>query len=218
MAADLVLYDYWRSSACYRVRIALHLKQLEFEQRPIHLVRDGGEQHSGAYRDLNPQGLIPALVHGETVISQSLAICGYLEECFTEYSLLPATPAERASARAMALSIACDIHPLNNLRVQQYLKAEYDRSDGEVKTWMNHWVSIGFEAIEKNLSRNASTGLCCFGDRPGLADLFLVPQVYNAERFDLDMAAFPLIRSITAHCRSLPAFVAAAPEAQPDAP
>lgn len=218
MQARLVLYDYWRSSACYRVRIALHLKQLAFEQRPVNLVKEGGEQHSDAYRELNPQGLIPSLAHGDTVISQSLAICAYLDECFTDYPLLPATPAQRAAARAMALGIACDIHPLNNLRVQKYLKAEFGRSDGDIRTWMNHWVATGFTAIEESLKRGGLTGLCCFGDQPGLADLCLVPQVYNAERFELDMTPFPLIRKIANHCRELPPFVAAAPEAQPDAP
>lgn len=214
----LVLFDYWRSSASYRVRIALHLKGLAFKQHPVHLVRDGGEQHASSYRDLNPQGLVPALVHNGQVLTQSLSICEYLDEQFPEYALLPPDPLSRARARALAQTVACDIHPLNNLRVQQQIRQRFSPGKGEVVEWMNHWVSEGFSAIEQWLSRSSAMGDFCMGDAPGLADCFLVPQVYNAERFGCDLAPFPRIIEVTGRCRGIPAFAAAAPEAQPDAP
>lgn len=218
MPEDLVLYDYWRSTASYRVRICLHLKGLEFRQVPVNLVNEGGEQHGREYRQLNPQGLVPALLHSGRVLTQSLAICEYLDEICPEPSLLPADPLLRAQARATASVIACDVHPINNLRVQIYLKEKLDASAGNVVDWMNHWMRLGFETIENHLAGNEHTGACCIGDRPGLADCYLVPQVYNAERFACDMSAFPLIGRVVAHCRELPAFRAAAPENQPDAP
>ena len=208
----LVLYDYWRSSASYRVRICLHLKGLDFEQRAVNLVHEGGDQHGDEYRRVNPQGLVPALVHNDRVVTQSLAICEYLDEKFPRVPLLPADPHLKSHARAMALSIACDIHPLNNLRVQQYLKDRLDVSGEQTVTWMNHWIKVGFEALEKLLKASRETGLCCIGDEPGLVDCCLVPQVYNAERFHCDLSGFPLICGITKHCRALPAFEAAAPD------
>ena len=213
----LVLFDYWRSSAAYRVRIALHIKGLAFEQRPVNLVRDGGEQHGEDYRELNPQGLVPALTHGGQVLTQSMAICEYLDELFPARPLLPRDPVERARVRSLALAVACDIHPLNNLRVQLRLKQSFAADNGAVTAWMNHWMSVGFAAIEQWLDRAGNAGQFCHGDEPGLADCFLVPQVYNAERYNCDLAPFPLIREVTARCRRLPAFAAAAPEAQPDA-
>lgn len=215
--AGLVLYDYWRSSAAYRVRIALHLKGLDFVQEPVNLVREGGEQHRSAYRSLNPQGLVPALLHEGQVLTQSLSICEYLEELFPEVPLLPGDPLNRARVRAMAQLVACDIHPLNNLRVQQRLKSHHGVDEVAVVDWMNHWMSEGFRALERLLSNSVMTGRCCFGDRPGLADCCLVPQVYNAERFGCDLEPFPVIRAISAYCRGLEAFRAAAPERQPDA-
>jgi maleylacetoacetate isomerase len=214
---QLVLYDYWRSSAAYRVRIALHLKGLAFEQRPVHLVRDGGEQHAEDYRRLNPQGLVPTLAHGDKVLTQSLAICEYLEEVFPEPALLPADPAQRALARALAQIIACDVHPLNNLRVQNYLKGELGATAGQAQDWMQHWMALGFQAFEARLQAQEDTGPFCLGARPGLADAFLVPQVYNAERFACDLSPYPRLRGIVAQCRALAAFAAAAPEQQPDA-
>ena len=214
----LVLYDYWRSSASYRVRICLHLKGLAFEQHAVNLVHEGGEQHRDDYRRLNPQGLVPALVHGDRVLTQSMAICEYLDEQFPGAPLLPSDPYLKSVARAMAFSIACDIHPLNNLRVQQYLKGRLNVSGAQTITWMNHWVKIGFKALEKQLATSPHTGLCCIGDAPGLADCCLLPQIYNAERFDSDLSAFPLIRAIAEHCRALPAFELADPANQPDAP
>jgi len=217
--ADLpVLYDYWRSSACYRVRICLHLKGLEFEQRPVNLVPGADEQHGADYRAMNPQGLVPALVHGGRTLTQSLAICEYLDETYPEPPLLPGDPLHRAQVRAMAAVVACDIHPINNLRVQRYLKERLGASEHAVMEWMNHWMSMGFDALEQQLAASPHRGACCFGDQPGLADLCLVPQVYNAERFGCDMSGFPLITGIAGHCRALPAFTAAAPERQPDAP
>ena len=215
---QLILYDYWRSSASYRVRISLHLKGLKFEQRAVNLVREGGEQNREEYRRLNPQGLVPTLVHGGRVITQSLAICEYLDETFPQNPLLPADPHLKAVARAMALSIACDIHPLNNLRVQQYLKGKLGINTERTRVWMNHWVYQGFTALETRLASSPAPGKCCIGDEPGLVDCFLVPQVYNAERFDCDLSGFPTISAIARYCRGLKAFSAAAPANQPDAP
>lgn len=213
----LLLYGYWRSSSAYRVRIALNLKGLGYSQRAVHLVRDGGEQHSEAYRRLNPLGLVPALVHEGRVVVESLAICEYVEELFPEPPLLPQAPSERARVRWLALGIACAIQPLNNLAVLQYLKSGFGADDEAVKSWYRHWVERGFAAIEEWLSGDES-GSFCHADSPGLADCFLVPQVYNAERFDCNLGPYPRIREITARCRQLEAFIVAAPENQPDAP
>lgn len=217
-ANDLKLYDYWRSSASYRVRIALNLKGLDFEQVAVNLVKDGGQQHSAEYRELNPQGLVPLLVHNGRAISQSLAIIEYLDDIFPEKPLLPHDPEEKALSRSMALGIACDIHPLNNLRVQQYLKGKLGVGDEASVTWMNHWVSLGFESLEARLRGRKDQSLFSMGDAPGLVECFLVPQVYNAERFECDLSGFPEIQRITGLCRSHAAFLAAAPEQQPDAP
>lgn len=214
---ELTLYDYWRSSAAYRVRIALHLKGLAFEQRPVHLVSGGGQHHSEAYRALNPQGLVPALVHDGRVLTQSLAICEYLDEVFPDAPLLPETPVERARVRALALVVACDIHPLNNLRVLQRLKNGFQAGEDAVVDWMNGWMKNGFDAFERLLERDAGNGRYCAGEAPGLADCFLVPQVYNAERYACDLAPYPRIRRVVARCRQLDPFAAAAPESQPDA-
>ena len=165
----LRLYTYWRSSAAYRVRIVLACKGLPYESIPRHLLRDGGEQRRSDYLTLNPQGLVPALEHDGFVVAQSLAICEYLEECFPEPPLLPAGPHERAVVRAMALAIACDIHPLNNLRVQQYLRNELGQGEESVTRWIRHWITEGFQALEKLLSTNPSTGECCEGDNPSIA-------------------------------------------------
>jgi maleylacetoacetate isomerase len=220
MAAEpeLILYDYWRSSAAYRVRIALHLKGLGFEQRAINLVRDGGEQHGADYRRLNPQGLVPALIHQGHVLTQSMAICEYLDEVFPAVPLLPTSVVNRARVRALALMVACDIHPINNLRVQQRLRQMLGAGEDAVVDWMNHWMSVGFAALEQRLQAEFPGAAYCASDSPGLADCFLVPQVYNAERYHCDLGAYPRIREITARCREHPAFVAAAPSSQPDAP
>lgn len=213
---QLTLYSYWRSSAAYRVRIALNLKGLACQITPVNLVRQGGEQHSEAFRAINPQGLLPVLVHKGRVLTQSLAICEYLDECFEQYPLLPAQPLERARIRSMALQIACDIHPLNNLRVTKYLREQYDDAV-DLSAWMSHWMTEGFNAIEQQLNERADRSQVYFAGRPGLFECFLLPQVYNAERFGTDLSAFPEIQTLTAECRKLPAFIEAAPERQMDA-
>jgi maleylacetoacetate isomerase len=212
-----VLYGYWRSSSSYRVRIALNLKNLAFENKAVHLVRDGGEQHQAAYRKINPLGLVPALVHNGVTVVQSMTICEYLEETFAGPSLLPADAAARARVRGIAQSIASEIQPMNNVGVMNYLKDAMSQSGIGVNAWYRHWIARGFSAIETWLDGSTDTGECCHGDSPGLADCFLVPQVYNAERFSCDMTPYPTINRIVAACRGLSAFQAAAPENQPDA-
>lgn len=209
------LYNYFRSSAAYRVRIALHLKGVPFEYAPIHLVK--GEQHSDAYRTLNRQELVPALSDGETVVTQSLAIIEYLDECHPEPPLLPSSPAGRARVRAIALSIACDIHPLNNLRVLRYLTRTLGVGDEAKDAWYRHWIETGLAALEGQLSADAMTGSCCHGDTPTMADICLVPQLANARRANIPLEPYPTLTRIDAHCRALDAFMRAAPERQPDA-
>lgn len=219
MAQDLVLYSYWRSSAAYRVRIALNLKGLSYELRPVHLARDGGEQHSEDYRQLNPQELVPILLDGQRVMRQSLAIIEYLEEAYPQPpSLLPAATRDRAHARALAQLVACDIHPIGNLRVLQYLQRELDVADGDREAWSRHWIRVGFDALESMLVESTATGRFCVGDTPSLADICLVPQVYNARRWGVSLEPYPCITRIEAECMKLPAFQQAAPEQQPDAP
>jgi len=213
---QLVLYSYWRSSAAYRVRIALHLKELPFKTIPVHLVRQGGEQLTEAYRALNPQGLVPVLKHEGQVLSQSMAICEYLDEMFEPYPLLPDDPLGRARIRSLASQIACDIHPLNNLRVQKYLKTQCGDS-ADTLAWMLHWMREGFTAIERQLEDRSYNQSGYYSDHPGLFECFLLPQVYNAERYGTDMSEFPVIGEIVSQCRRLPAFIKAAPENQPDA-
>ena len=216
-AVGLKLYSYWRSSACYRVRIALNLKGLPYEQAHVHLANS--EQHGAEFDALNPQRLVPVLIDGERVIRQSQTIIEYLDESYDgEMKLLPATARARARVRALAQMIACDIHPLNNLRVMQYLEREFNAPKLERETWTKHWIVEGFRAIESLLADNLAMGVYCEGDEPSLADVFLVPQVYNARRADVDLAEFPIIRAIDENCRKLTAFEHARPENQPDAP
>ncbi|MEE4280744.1 MAG: maleylacetoacetate isomerase [Pseudomonadales bacterium] len=212
---QLTLYSYWRSSAAYRVRIALHLKELIFRTVPVNLLRQGGEQHSEAYRAINPQGLVPALVHEGNVIPQSMAICEYLDECFETNPLLPSDPLGRARIRSLVAQIACDIHPLNNLRVQKCLKGQCGDVVDPV-AWMLHWMEEGFEAIERQLEDRSYNQSGYYGDHPGLFECFLIPQVYNAERYGTDMSAYPVISDIVSQCRLEPAFIKAAPENQLD--
>lgn len=217
MASDLALYGYWRSTAAYRVRVALELKGLTWENRPVHLVRDGGEQHTAAYHALNPQELVPALLDGERVFTQSLAIAEYLDEMYPEPPLLPVDPRGRARVRALALTIACDIHPLGNLRVLQQLERQFGATEAQRAEWARHWMVQGFAAIEALLADNVATGAFCHGDTPGLADICLVPQVYNARRWNLSLDPYPTVQRIDAACGALEAFRTAAPELQPDA-
>jgi maleylacetoacetate isomerase len=209
------LYGYFRSSAAFRVRIALNLKRIDYEQAFVHLVRN--EQHSDAYRKLNPQQLVPTLEDGPLALTQSLAIVEYLEETRPEPRLLPADPAGRARVRALALAIACEIHPLNNTRVLRRLKKQFGAEDAARDDWYRHWIAVGFEALEATLARDAQTGTFCHGDAPTLADVCLVPQVFNARRFQCPLEAYPRILRIHEACMALDAFRRAAPEAQPDA-
>lgn len=211
------LHSYWRSSASYRVRIALALKGLDYETAAVSLIRDGGEQLKDEYRKLNPQARVPLLEHDGLLISQSLAIVEYLDEVFPEPPLLPADAQGRARVRSLAQLVGCDVHPLNNLGVLKYLKANFAADEAQIADWYRHWIVQGFAALELRLNREAATGSFCHGDQPGMADLFLVPQVYNARRYEVDMSAFSRIVAIDASCTALDAFQRAMPETQPDA-
>lgn len=218
MAVTIKLYSYWRSSAAYRVRIALNLKQLAHEIVHVHLVNNGGEHHAPDYHALNPQEFVPTLLDGSRVIRQSLAIIEYLDESYAgAMSLLPSTARERARVRALAQLVACDIHPLNNLRVMKFLEREFSTPQVERDRWTRHWITEGLQALEVLLADNSSTGVFCDGDAPTIADICLVPQVYNARRFGVDLTAYPTIARIDQECLLLPAFDAAKPENQPDA-
>ncbi|MCA9664947.1 MAG: maleylacetoacetate isomerase [Myxococcales bacterium] len=212
----LELYGYFRSSAAYRVRIALNLKGLAYEQRSLALLKH--EQSAPEYLAINPQGRVPCLVDGEHALAQSLAIIEYLDEKHPEPPLLPSDPLGRARVRKLAQVVACDIHPLDNLRVLRYLKHELGVSDEGKDAWYAHWIVEGFGAIERELGESPHTGSYCHGETPTIADLCLVPQCYNARRFNIDLASFPIIERIEAHCLAQSAFAAAVPERQPDAP
>ncbi len=212
----LVLHTYFRSSAAYRVRIALALKGLAYQSVAVHLLRGGGEQHGAAFAALNPAELVPVLVDGDVVLTQSLPIIEYLDELHPAPPLLPTDAAGRARVRALAQYIACEMHPLNNLRVLQYLEGPLGLDAQAKSTWYAHWVSRGFQTLEA-LLQDSRTGAFCHGDTPTLADCCLLPQLYNAERFAVPMEGYPQVRRIAAACRALPAFAQAAPEAQADA-
>jgi maleylacetoacetate isomerase len=217
MAGDIKLYTYWRSSACYRVRIALNLKGLAYESIPVHLAK--GEQHADGFQDVNPQELIPVLQHGGRMLRQSLAIMEYLDENFdTKRPLMPSVARDRQRARAIAQMIACDIHPLNNLRVQQYLEKEFKATEKQREAWTQRWIEEGFAALETVLADSLATGTYCEGDSPTIADCCLVPQVYNANRFGIKLDKYPNIRRINDECLKLSAFIDAAPENQSDCP
>ncbi|MBM0103636.1 maleylacetoacetate isomerase [Steroidobacter sp. S1-65] len=209
------LYNFFRSSAAFRARIALNLKGLEYERVAKAFARN--EHRAPDYLALNPQGLIPALDIDGAVISQSLAIIEYLDEVYPQPKLLPSEPLARAQVRSMALAIACDIHPLNNLRVLNYLRHNLGQNEDGVNTWYRHWVAEGFRGLEQEVARFSSAQRYCFGDSLSLADVCLVPQMYNARRFDTDLTAFPKLVAISTHLESLPAFASARPEVQPDA-
>ena len=213
----LRLYGYWRSTAAYRVRIALNLKQVSYSQEPVHLVKEGGEQHKPEYRQLNPQGLVPTLVDDGVVISQSIAILEYLEEKYLLPTLLPKGMAEKALVRQLCQVIACDTHPLNNLRVLQYLSNTLEITDEAKNLWYHHWLRLGFETFEGLLSMHEIDGPFCMGEELSLADACLIPQIYNAHRFNFPMEDFPRLSAINENCLKLERFQNAIPENQPDA-
>jgi maleylpyruvate isomerase len=209
------LFGYFRSGTSHRVRIALNLKGLTYETVPVHLLK--GEQRQDAYRALNPQGLVPTLEDGGARIGQSLAIIDYLEEVHPEPPLLPADPVGRARVRALALTVACDMHPLNNLRVLKHLGRTLGLDQTARDEWCRHWMAEGFAALEQRLAAEPDTGRFCHGDRPGMADVCLVPQVVSAERWKTDLGPYPTVRRIHEACMALEPFVRAMPANQPDA-
>ncbi|EJN09967.1 maleylacetoacetate isomerase [Herbaspirillum sp. YR522] len=211
------LYSYFRSSASYRVRIALNLKGLGFDTIPVHLLNQGGEQFLPQFAELNPHSLVPVLAHEGRHLTQSLAILEYLEERFPMPSLLPGNALARSRIRALALDIACEIHPLNNLRVLRYLKHQLGVDEDQKNAWIQHWIKLGFSALELQLAADATRGHFCVGDTPTMADCCLVPQLFNARRFEVDMAPYPTLVAIESACNALPAFQLAHPAQQPDA-
>jgi maleylpyruvate isomerase len=212
------LYGYFRSSATYRVRIALGLKGIAWETVVVDLRASARAQHSAEFRAVNPHGLIPVLIDGERTLTQSLAIIEYLEETHPHPALLPRPPAERAAVRALAFAVACDIHPLNNSRVLEYLRRQLAQDETGVNLWYGHWIAQGFAALERDAQRLSGDGRHMYGSSVTLADVCIVPQMANARRFNCDVAPYPTLRAICAHLESLPAFARAAPAAQPDAP
>lgn len=215
--AERVLHNYFRSSSAYRVRIALNLKGLAYEYAAVHLNRNGGEQFGAPFLALNPQRLVPVLSEPGLDISQSLAIIEYLDEQHPQAPLLPGSAAQRAYVRQLSLAMACDIHPLNNLRVLKYLSGPLGQSDAAKQQWIAHWTIAGLDALEQELARAPQRGRFCLGDTPTMADCCLAPQLYNARRFQIDLAAYPTLRAIDAHCQELEAFARAHPDQQPDA-
>jgi maleylacetoacetate isomerase len=216
--SGLTLYSYFRSSAAYRVRIVLGLKELTYDQIAIHLVRNGGEQHAASYLAINPQGLLPSLKHDEAILTQSTSICEYIDEVWPEPALLPRAPLQRAYVRSLVAAIACDIHPIDNLRVLAYLTEKIGVSEEQKLAWYRHWILEGFTALERLITSHGYAGRYCCGDTVGLADACLVPQIYNARRFNIALTAFPRLTAIDQACAELPAFAAAHPDRQPDSP
>ena len=209
-------HGYFRSSSSYRLRIAFNLKGLDYQFVPVHLIRDGGQQKTEAYKALNPQGLVPTLEVGETVLTQSPAILEWLDETYPEPALLPSDPTEKAHVRAFAQVIGCEIHPLQNLRVLSYLRENYDQDQSGIEAWCQRWIGDGLAACEALLERHNNEAPFCFGETPGLADIYLIPQVFSATRFKVDLSGLPNVNRIAAHCENLPAFAEAHPTKQPD--
>lgn len=210
----LTLYSYYRSGTSYRVRLALNYKGVTYEQKPVNL--KAGEQHGEAYRRLNPQGLLPALETPDGLLTQSPAILEWIEETHPDPALLPAGTHERAKVRAAAAVIGCDTHPIQNLRILKYLKTGLDQDQAAIDAWSRHWIAEGFNAVEQMIRQAARP--FAFGEKPTLADIYILPQIYNAHRFGLDLKPYPRIRDIEAACADIPAFRAAHPSRQPDAP
>ena len=215
----MILYSYFRSSAAYRVRIALNIKDINYSIKPIHLLKSGGEQHHPEFHQINPQNLVPVLTHNNRNISQSLAIMEYLETCQPTPSLLPENTNNNIACQEFSLIICCDIHPLNNLRVLNYLKHDTE-SEIDVTQWVQHWINEGFSALETKISsvKDNSGGKYCYGDTATIADCCLIPQIYNALRYDIDMSMYPTLNRVYQHCLAQPEFHQAAPEQQIDFP
>ena len=211
------LYNYFRSSASFRVRIALNVKGLPYDYAPVHLLKEGGQQLASSFRTLNPDALVPVLDDGGNVLTQSLAIIEYLEETRPQPPLLPRDAVERAYVRSIALAIACEIHPLNNLRVLRYLVKTLQLSEDQKNTWYRHWVEQGLAAIEARVLAEGRSGRYALGDAVTIADVCIVPQIFNAQRMDCDLTSVPTVMGIFDRCMQLPAFTAALPLAQPDA-
>jgi len=215
---DIKLFSYWRSSAAFRVRIALNLKNLTHYVIPVDLFKNGGEQHSPSFSVKNPQDLVPVLEHGSDILRQSLAIIEFLEETYPAPALLPNNALERAWVRALSMDIACDIHPLNNLRVMKYLHKQLELGDDQKSLWTKHWIDVGLTGIEKTLSSKPRAGKFCLGDEPGMADACLIPQIMNAKASNCDLSPFPKIQQVFDECMKLPAFIKASWESQVDCP
>lgn len=211
------LFDYYRSSASFRVRIGLNMKGIDVERSPVHLLKDGGQQFAGSFTALNPQQLVPVLEDGDLRLIQSLAILEYLDETQPEPPFLPQGAAARARVRALAQVIACDTHPLNNLRILKYLKDEMGQDDEARNAWYRYWVAKGLSALEALVGGHPETGRFCHGDAPTLADIALVPQIFNAKRFDCPLDDYPATMEIFENCMAQPAFDRAQPAHQPDA-
>ncbi len=210
-------YGYFRSSSAYRCRIAFNLKQIDYEFISVHLKKDGGQQKLPAFLQRNPQGLVPALEHDGLELTQSLAIIEWLDETFPQFPLMPDDKDTRAQVRAFAQVIACEVHPLQNLRVLQYLKNELDQPQEQLDRWCQRWIEDGLSACEGLLAKQNHSGKYCFGDTPGLADICLVPQVFSAQRFGADISTLKRVNAIYDACQALPAFADAHPAKQPDA-
>jgi maleylpyruvate isomerase len=217
MSDEFLLYGYFRSSAAFRVRIALNLKGITPDYRFVHLRKDGGQQHAPTYRAINPQEIIPTLVHDGHVIGQSLAAIEYLDEIRPNPPILPSDAPGRARVRQLAYVVACDVHPINNLRVSNYLRDKFAAGQDAQRDWHQHWITLGFAALETLLSSSSETGQFCHGDQPTLADICLIPQLANARRVALDLSAFPSLLRIEEAALALPAFDLALPANQPDA-
>lgn len=217
MSTERTLYNYFRSSSSYRVRIAMNLKGLLYTYKPVHLNRNGGEQFAAPFKSMNPQALVPVFQEGEVQISQSLAILEYLEEQYPQVRLLPKGAADRAYVRQVSYAIACEMHPLNNLRVLKFLTGPLALDEAAKLKWIAHWNQVGLAALETEIAAAPQRGRFIFGDAPTLADCCLVPQLFNARRFEVDLSPYPTLQAIAAECENLPAFKLARPGNQPDA-
>ena len=214
--AAVEIFSYWRSSAAWRVRIALELKGIDYRIHPVHLIQDGGQQFSQAYRALRPEALVPSMRHAGFELSQSLAICEYLEATWPQPALLPANPQDAARVRSFCALIACDTHPLNNLRVLRYLEHDLGVAEATRTRWYHHWLDAALPALEARVAARATA--FAYADQPGLAECFLIPQLFNARRFEIPLEAYPALLDLEARCLALPAFLKSHPDQQPDNP